>query len=337
MSELVITGGAGFIGSNYVHWLLGRQPDLELVVVDALTYAGNPANLEGVRDRVRFVKADIADPDAMRPLLEGAEGLINFAAESHVDRSLESAVPFLHSNTVGVQVLLDLVRTLEVPRFLQVSTDEVYGPAPEPDRFDEDAHLDPSSPYAASKAAGDLLVNAALVTWDLPVLITRACNNYGPYQFPEKLIPLMITNIMEGRELPVYGDGMQKREWMHVRDHCSAIQAVWERGRTGRIYNIGTGEEVPNLELVRTLVRVMEADPELITFVKDRPGHDRRYALDVGRLREEIGWTPSIGLEEGLEETVRWYRENRAWWEAVKSGAYRDYYERMYGNRGGAD
>ncbi|MFO7768884.1 MAG: dTDP-glucose 4,6-dehydratase [bacterium] len=337
MAHLVITGGAGFIGSNFVHWLLAREPETELVVVDDLTYAGNPANLEAVREEIRFVKADIADPGAMRPLLEGADGLINFAAESHVDRSLESAAPFLHSNAVGVQALLDLVRDLEVPRFLQVSTDEVYGPAPEGVRFDEEAHLNPSSPYAASKAAGDLLVNAAVTTWEVPVLITRACNNYGPFQFPEKLIPLMITNIMEGRELPVYGDGMQQREWMHVREHCAALWAVWEGGRPGRVYNIGTGEEVPNLDLVRTLVRVMEADPGLITFVADRPGHDRRYALDVGRLRQEIGWSPSIALEEGLEETVRWYQENRDWWEAVKSGAYRDYYQRMYGERGGAD
>jgi len=336
MAHLVITGGAGFIGSNFVHWLRDHRPDLDLVVVDALTYAGNPANLEPVRDQVRFVKGDIADPDAMRALLEGAEGLINFAAESHVDRSLESAAPFLHSNAAGVQVLLDTARALQLPRFLQISTDEVYGPAPGTERFDETARLKPSSPYAASKAAGDLLVHAARVSWDLPVLITRACNNYGPYQFPEKLIPLMITNIMEGRELPVYGDGMQKREWMHVRDHCEAIWAVWERGRVGGVYNIGTGQEIPNLQLVRALVEAMEADEGLITFVEDRPGHDRRYALDVSRLRDEIGWSPSIGLEEGLAETVRWYQQNRPWWEAVKSGAYRDYYERMYGKRGRA-
>jgi dTDP-glucose 4,6-dehydratase len=334
MPHLVITGGAGFIGSEYVRRLAREETGTQIVVVDALTYAGNLANLEPVSGRIRFIKADICDGAAMREVLEGASGLINFAAESHVDRSLESAAPFLRTNIEGVQVLLDLVRELQVPRFLQVSTDEVYGTAAAGTRFCEEDPLGPSSPYAASKAAADLLVNAAVVTWGLPVLVTRACNNYGPFQFPEKLIPLMITNIMEGRPLPIYGDGQQMREWMHVSDHCAAIRAVWERGEAGRVYNIGTGHEVPNLDLVRTLLRLMEGSQDLITYVTDRPGHDRRYALQIDRLTSEIGWEPAIGLEQGLEETIRWYADNRAWWEAIKSGEYRDYYERMYGSRG---
>jgi dTDP-glucose 4,6-dehydratase len=333
MAHLVVTGGAGFIGANFVQWLREHHPERELVVVDALTYAGNLGNLAEVREAVRFVKADIADLAAMRPVLEGAAGVINFAAESHVDRSLVSAGAFLHSNVTGVQVLLDLVRELKVPRLLQISTDEVYGSAPEGIRFDEEAPFKPSSPYAASKAAAELLVHAAVHTWGLPVVVTRACNNYGPYQFPEKLIPLMITNILERRPLPVYGDGLQRREWLHVRDHCEAVWAVWERGEEGRAYNIGTGQEVPNLELVRTLLRVLEGSEELITFVQDRPGHDRRYALDTTRTSTELGWRPAVGLEEGLGETVRWYREHTEWWETVKSGAYRDWYRRWYGGR----
>jgi dTDP-glucose 4,6-dehydratase len=261
---------------------------------------------------------------------------MNFAAESHVDRSLESAAPFLHSNVTGVQVLLDLVRELEIPRFLQISTDEVYGSAPEGARFSEEDHLSPSSPYAASKAGADLLVHAAVHTWGVPALITRACNNYGPYQFPEKLLPLMITNIMEGKPLPVYGDGMQRREWLHVEDHGRAVWAVWQKGETGRIYNVGTGEELPNLQLIQTLLSITEASEDLIEFVADRPGHDRRYALDVKRLKSELDWQPEVSLEEGLQQTIEWYQQNRSWWDAIKSGEYRDYYERMYGSRGPA-
>jgi len=333
MSHLVITGGAGFIGSNFVHWLCEEHPDHDLVVVDLLTYAGNLANLEGVLDRVRFERADIADAEAMRGILDGAEGVINFAAESHVDRSLESATPFLHSNVTGVQVLLDLVRELEIPRFLQIGTDEVYGSAPADIRFSETDHLNPSSPYAASKASADLLVNAAVHTWGVPALITRASNNYGPWQFPEKLIPLMITNIVEGQPLPVYGDGLQTREWLHVIDHCEAVWAVWTGGEVGQIYNVGTGNDVANLALVKTLVELLGASPGLITFVADRPGHDRRYALDINRLTTELGWQPRIPLEEGLEGTIEWYRQNRTWWENIRSGDYQEYYDRMYGER----
>lgn len=333
MSHLVITGGAGFIGSNFVNWLCREHPDHDLVVVDLLTYAGNLANLESVLDQVRFERADIADADTMRGILDGAAGVINFAAESHVDRSLESAAPFLHSNVTGVQVLLDLVRELGIPRFLQIGTDEVYGSTPADIRFSEDDHLNPSSPYAASKASADLLVNAAVRTWGVPVLITRASNNYGPWQFPEKLIPLMITNIVEGRPLPVYGDGLQTREWLHVIDHCAAVWAVWTGGETGKIYNVGTGNDVANLDLVKTLINLLGASQDLITYVEDRPGHDRRYALDISRVTTELGWQPQISLEDGLNGTIEWYRQNRAWWESIKSGEYREYYERMYGNR----
>lgn len=333
MAHLVITGGAGFIGSNFIRWLCNEKPELELVVVDKLTYAGNLANLEGTGDGIRFIRSDIADEEMMAEVIEGSEGVINFAAETHVDRSLESASPFLHSNVVGVQVLLDLVRRFGIPRFLQISTDEVYGSAPEGNRFREEDPLHPSSPYAASKASADLLTLAAVHTWGLPALITRASNNYGPYQFPEKLLPLMITNIMENKPLPIYGDGLQKREWLHVVDHCTAIWTVWERGETGRIYNLGTGDEITNLDFIRTLMGIMDAPDELITFVADRPGHDRRYALDISRISSELGWEPRTRLEDGLRDAVEWYEKNRSWWEAIKSGEYRDYYERMYGNR----
>ncbi len=336
MGYLVVTGAAGFIGSNFIHWMSWQHPEVDIAVVDNLTYAGNLANLEKFRDIIKFVKADIADPAAMREVLEGADGIINFAAESHVDRSIESAAPFLHSNIVGVQVILDLVKELNIPRFLQISTDEVYGSAPEGVRFRENDVLNPSSAYAASKASADLLVMAAVRTWEVPALITRASNNYGPFQFPEKLLPLMITNIAEGKPLPVYGDGMQKREWLHVGDHCSAIWKVWEGGEVGEIYNIGTGSDMANLDLIRTLISIMDASEELITFVTDRPGHDRRYALDVSRIKSELSWEPEMDLEEGLQGTVEWYMENRPWWESIKSGEYREYYERMYGDRDSA-
>lgn len=336
MGHLVITGAAGFIGSNFIHWMSWQHPGIDIVVVDNLTYAGNLANIEKFTDLIKFVRADIADPEAMREVLEGADGIINFAAESHVDRSIESAAPFLHSNIIGVQVILDLVRELDIPRFLQISTDEVYGSAPEGVRFRENDILNPSSAYAASKASADLLVMAAVRTWEVPALITRASNNYGPYQFPEKLLPLMITNIAEGKPLPVYGDGMQKREWLHVGDHCSAVWKVWEGGEVGETYNIGTGSDMANLDLIRTLISIMDASEDLITFVTDRPGHDRRYALDVSRIKSELGWEPEIDLEEGLKGTVEWYMENRPWWESIKSGEYREYYERMYGDRGSA-
>jgi len=269
----------------------------------------------------------------MRGILDGAEGVINFAAESHVDRSLVSAAPFLHSNVTGVQVLLDLVRELEIPRFLQIGTDEVYGSAPADIRFSETDHLNPSSSYAASKASADLLVNAAVRTWGVPALITRASNNYGPWQFPEKLIPLMVTNIVEGRPLPVYGDGLQTREWLHVKDHCAAVWAVWTKGEVGQIYNVGTGNDVANIDLVKTLIELLGASEDLITFVEDRPGHDRRYALDITRLTTELGWLPRIPLEDGLAGTIEWYRQNQTWWENIKSGDYREYYDRMYGSR----
>ncbi len=333
MGHLVITGGAGFIGANFVQWLVETEPGLELVVVDALTYAGNLANLEPVRDRIGFERVDITDAETMAGIVSGADGVINFAAESHVDRSLEDPAPFLRSNVTGVQVLLDLVRTHSIPRFLQISTDEVYGSAPKGVHFSETDSLQPSSPYAASKAAGDLLVLAAMHTWGLPALITRASNNYGPYQFPEKLLPLMITNIMENAPLPVYGDGQQRREWLHVRDHCAGIWAAWKRGEPGRIYNLSTGVDVPNLEVIRTLIALMNASEDLITFVTDRPGHDRRYALDVSRARDELGWQSEVDLADGLAETVAWYTGHRQWWEEVKSGTYREYYDRMYGSR----
>ncbi|MBI4577179.1 MAG: dTDP-glucose 4,6-dehydratase [Planctomycetes bacterium] len=334
---ILVTGGAGFIGSHLTRHLLALGRGHRVVVVDALTYAGNLENLEGLEGRAdyRFVRADIAERPAMERVFaeERPEGVVHLAAESHVDRSSLDSGPFVRTHVLGTQVLLDVARGAGVSRFLQVSTDEVYGSLGPTGSFTEESPLAPSSPYSASKAAADLLALSYWETFRLPVLVTRSSNNYGPRQFPEKLIPLMIVNALEGRPLPVYGDGRNVRDWIHVEDHSRAILEVLERGRPGEVYNVGASSERANIEIVRFLLRVLDRDESSIQFVKDRPGHDRRYAIDAGKLRRELGWEPVRRFEEALRDTVRWYLENRGWWEGVRSGDYLLYYQRQYGER----
>ena len=335
--KLLVTGGAGFIGSNFVLRMRARRPDVTLVNVDLLTYAGNLENLkslEGDAGHV-FVRADVSDRAALDKVFaeHRPEGVIHFAAESHVDRSILDATPFVQNNVLGTQVLLDLARAHKTRRYLQVSTDEVYGSLGPTGAFREDTPLAPNSPYAASKAAADMLVRAATHTHKMDAVITRCSNNYGPFQFPEKLIPLMIANALEDKPLPVYGDGQQVRDWLHVEDHCDAIWLVFEKAAPGSVYNIGGNSERANLEVVRRLLGALGKGEELIRYVADRPGHDRRYAMDASRLQADLGWSPAWRFEEGLKATVDWYLGHRAWWERVRSGAYRDYYESQYGRR----
>ncbi|MCC6782854.1 MAG: dTDP-glucose 4,6-dehydratase [Planctomycetes bacterium] len=336
MSKILVTGGAGFIGSNFVRLLLERTTHA-VVNFDALTYAGNLENLAGLEKEPRytFVRGDIRDAAAVRAVFEthAPDVVAHFAAESHVDRSVLDATAFVATNVVGTQVLLDASRAAGVKRFLHVSTDEVYGSLGATGRFREDSPLQPNSPYSASKTGSDLLVRAAFHTHGFAAIVTRCSNNYGPYQFPEKLIPLMIANALEGKPLPVYGDGKNVRDWIHVRDHCEALLRVIEKGRPGEVYNIGGDSERENLHVVRQILALAGRGEELIRYVTDRPGHDRRYAIDSGKMRAELGWTPSVRFEDGLAQTFRWYVDNRTWWERVRSGAYREYYERWYGQR----
>ncbi len=333
--HLLITGGAGFIGSNFIHYVLREHPQVSVVNVDALTYCGNLENLSAVQNhpRYRFIKADIADGEAMSRVFTGQnfEAIINFAAETHVDRSITGPSVFLHTNVMGAQVLLDLALKHGVRRFLQISTDEVYGTLPETGSFHESTPLAPNSPYSASKAAADLLVRAYVHTYGLDAVITRCSNNYGPYQFPEKLIPLMITNALEDKPLPVYGDGLNVRDWLHVEDHGRAVWRVLEQGRKGEVYNIGGSNEWHNLALVKELLLLLHKPESLITFVKDRPGHDRRYAIDASKICQELGWQPTYDFASGLQQTVTWYLDHREWWSRVKSGAYQSYYQQQYG------
>src|SRR6266478_4780653 len=317
--KLLVTGGAGFIGSAFVRLLLGAEGDesTRIINLDKLTYAGNLANLEPVagNPRYRFVHGDICDGDLVNALLaeEKPDAIVHFAAESHVDRSILSAAPAFETNLRGTFTLLEAARANRIRRFVHVSTDEVYGSLPAPLEADESFPLNPSSPYSASKAGSDLLVRSYYVTYGLPVVITRASNNYGPYQFPEKLIPLMISNALEGRPLPVYGDGQQVRDWLYVDDHCRAIRAVLEKGREGEIYNISGSRALPNLEVVRMILAATGAPESLIRYVEDRPGHDRRYALSSAKIVRETGWEAQVGFEDGLVRTVDWYRQNSAW------------------------
>jgi len=341
--RILVTGGAGFIGSNLVRHLLSARPDAEVVNLDLLTYAGNLDGLEDLLDdpRHRFVHGDVCDPEVARGAMEGAELVYHLAAESHVDRSIVSAAPFVRTNVLGTCTLLALAQELGVGRFVQVSTDEVYGELPWRDprladpaapRFTEDTPLRPRSPYSASKAGADHLALAWHATHGLDVVVTRCSNNYGPRQFPEKLIPLMITHALEGRPLPVYGDGLHVRDWIHVRDHCRGLVAAAERGRAGRVYNFGGDAERTNLEVVRAILRLMGRPEEDVTFVKDRPGHDRRYAIDATRAATELGWRPDVTFEDGLEETVRWYLEHEPWWRRVRSGEYWSFHRERYGS-----
>lgn len=334
--KLLVTGAAGFIGSSFAR--LGIQLGHEVLVLDALTYAGNLANLDSVKDapRYRFVKGDIRDSLLVEELLHSfkPEALVHFAAESHVDRSIMDASPFVSTNVGGTQVLLDAVRRAGAKtRFLQISTDEVYGSADDGRPFTEKHPLKPSSPYAASKTAADLFVLAYHHTFKLDALITRCSNNYGPYQFPEKLIPLFTTNLFEGKQVPVYGDGMQVRDWIHCEDHSRGVLAALEKGKSGEIYNLGGENRMANIEITRLLLRLTGRGEEHIQYVQDRLGHDRAYLINHEKATLELGWTPQVNFEQGLADTVKWYRDNKPWWEAVKSGAYRAYYEKQYGGR----
>ena len=335
--RLFITGGAGFIGSNFIRHLLANYPDYHVTNFDKLTYAGNLDNLSDVTGgkNYSFVRGDICDREAVAEAIGGHEAVINFAAESHVDRSIERATDFIETNVLGTQVLLDAARGAGISRFVQISTDEVMGSCEEGEYFTESSPLRPNSPYAASKAAAEHLVRAAHRTFGLDVVTTRASNNYGPFQFPEKLIPLMIANALEGRELPVYGDGLNVRDWLYVEDCCRAIDAVLHKGRTNHVYNIGSRAEKTNLEVVRFLLDLLGKPPSLIKFVADRPGHDRRYATDPTLLESELGWRPQESFDSGMEKTVRWYSDNSDWVARARSGDYLHYYDRMYGAREG--
>jgi dTDP-glucose 4,6-dehydratase len=337
MAKIVVTGGAGFIGSAFVRLMLEEHADLEIVDIDALTYAGNLENLKGVEEsRHTFVKADICDREAvMDAVPDGADAVFNFAAESHVDRSIESADEFLRTNIVGTQVLLDAARTRKVKRFVQVSTDEVMGSLRDgsEEYFTEESPLRPNSPYAASKAAAEFVVRAARKTHGVDTVVTRCGNNYGPRQFPEKLIPLMIANAMNSEPLPIYGDGMNVRDWIYVDDHARAIWLAYERGQTGVAYNIGARNEQHNLDVVHAILDALGKPRELIKFIKDRPGHDRRYAIDPQKCETELGWKPQMTWKDGLAATIRWYQENQPWVEHIRSGQYRDYYDAMYAAR----
>ncbi|ADL57962.1 MULTISPECIES: dTDP-glucose 4,6-dehydratase [Methanothermobacter] len=333
MERILVTGGAGFIGSNFIRYMLENH-SYEIINLDALTYCGNLENLAGVEDDPRyiFVKGSITDKELVNDLIAESDVVVNFAAESHVDRSIEDPGIFIRTNVMGTQTLLEASRRQGVERFIQISTDEVYG-STEEGYFTEETPLAPNSPYSASKASADLIARAYNRTYGLPVNITRCSNNYGPYQFPEKLIPLMITNALEDKPLPVYGDGMNVRDWIHVRDHCRAIDLVLHGGRAGEVYNIGSNSERRNIEIVELILRELGKDESLIRFVEDRPGHDRRYAIDASKIRSELGWKPCYSFEEGIRETIKWYIDNREWWENIKSGEYLRYYERMYDER----
>jgi len=337
MKSVLVTGGAGFIGSNFVRYFLDAHPSVSLVNYDVLTYAGNLENLKDLEShpRYRFVRADICDRQAVdRALAEHAvDTVVHFAAESHVDRSILGAGVFVQTNVAGTQTVLDACLQHGVMRFLHVSTDEVYGSLGPDGKFTESTPLHPNSPYAASKASSDLLVLAYHHTHGFPAVVTRCSNNYGPYQFPEKLIPLMIANALDGKPLPVYGQGTNVRDWLFVRDHCTAIDAVLQRGTLGEVYNIGGNNEWKNIDIVRLILKKLGKPESLISFVKDRPGHDLRYAIDASRMRDELGWVPSVTFDRGLDATVQWYVENETWWRRVMGGEYRDYYREQYGHR----
>lgn len=332
--KILVTGGAGFIGSNFIRHILNERAEVEIVNLDSLTYAGNLENLAAIKSpRLSFVRADIREQKVIRAVIDEGkfDAVLNFAAESHVDRSIAGPEQFLTTNFLGTANLLEVSRNAAIKCFVQISTDEVYGSVSEPGKTGEAAQLDPSSPYAATKAAADLLVLSYRRTYGLPVAIVRCCNNYGPFQFPEKLIPLMICNAMEGEALPVYGDGLHVRDWIYVEDACRAIAAVLFHGQVGSVYNIGDVASRTNLQVVRAILGELRLSEELVRFVKDRPGHDRRYAVDSSKIRRELGWEPRIDFVEGIKRTVRWYQENRRWVERCRNGEYQKYYARHYG------
>jgi dTDP-glucose 4,6-dehydratase len=334
--RILVTGGAGFIGSNFIRYFLAAHPHDSVVNLDKLTYAGNLDNLADASSNPRYelVRGDVCDAPLVSDLLQkSVDAVVHFAAESHVDRSITDAQEFIRTNIQGTFTLVEAARRQRVSRFIHVSTDEVYG-SMEPRKFaTEQSPLQPNSPYAASKASADLLVRSFFKTYGLPGVITRASNNYGPNQFPEKLIPLMVSNALEGKRLPVYGDGLNQRDWIYVEDHCRALDQILHKGRPGEIYNIGCGRPVPNLEIVRRLLEILGKPEELIEFVLDRPGHDRRYALDAGKISRELEWQPAVSLDDGLRRTVEWYQKNSSWVARTRSGEYRTYYEKLYERR----
>jgi dTDP-glucose 4,6-dehydratase len=333
--RLLVTGGAGFIGSNFVHHILNTYPEYRIVTLDALTYAGNLENLKKFEDdpRHHFVKGNITDEMLVEKLVAECDIIVHFAAESHVDRSILEPNIFIETNILGTQVLLEAARK-HGKRFHHVSTDEVFGAlTAEDEPFNEETPYDPRSPYSASKAGSDHLVRAYFHTYDLPITISNCSNNYGPYHFPEKLIPLAITNLIEGKSVPVYGDGLQVRDWLHVKDHCKAIDLIIHRGRIGETYCVGGDGERPNMWIVKKLLEIMNLPESHIEYVKDRAGHDRRYAINHSKITEELGWAPEVTLEEGLKETVEWFQTNKDWWQAVKDGSYQEYYQSQYSNR----
>ena len=337
---LIVTGGAGFIGSNFIYYYVDEHPEDRVVCLDKLTYAGNLSTLKRILDRTnfRFVKADICDRKAVYDLFEEEHPdiVINFAAETHVDRSIEDPTVFLQTNIIGTSVLMDACREYDVKRFHQVGTDEVYGDLPldRPDLlFTEDTPIHTSSPYSSSKAGADLLVMAYHRTYGLPVSISRCSNNYGPYQFPEKLIPLMIANCLNDKPLPVYGEGLNVRDWLYVEDHCRAIDLIIHKGRIGEVYNVGGHNEMKNIDIVRLICRYLDKPESLITYVTDRKGHDLRYAIDPTKIHNELGWLPTTSFDEGIRKTIDWYLNNKDWWQEIISGEYQQYYERMYGDR----
>lgn len=350
MAKLLITGGAGFIGSNFIKYILDKYDNYKIINLDALTYAGNLENLEEIESNsnYEFIKGSITDRKLIENImLDGINYVINFAAESHVDRSIEDPELFIKTNVLGTQVLLDVAKKvwqigtdktgsplyMNNVKYIQISTDEVYGALGREGKFTEKTQLSPNSPYSASKASADMIVKSYYETFRLPINITRCSNNYGPYQFPEKLIPLMIVNCINDKELPVYGDGLQIRDWLHVKDHCSAIDIVMHKGINGEIYNIGGNNEKANIEIVKLIIELLGKSNKQIKYVKDRLGHDRRYAIDNTKITSELGWSPSYEFLEGISETVKWYVNNRAWWENIVNGDYKSYYRKMYGKK----
>lgn len=334
--RLLITGGAGFIGSNFARYWATHHPDDNLVILDKLTYAGNLQNIADLASRVTFIQGDICDIETVRQAMSGCAAVVHFAAESHVDRSIANPDVFIQTNVLGTHALLRVARESGVERFHHVSTDEVLGQLPleTNERWDENSPYNPRSPYSASKAASDHLVRAYHTTYGLPVTISNCANNYGPYLYPEKLLSLAITNLLEGKKVPIYGTGDQVREWLYVEDHCRGIEAILQKGTVGETYFIGPGEQrVTNLELIRKVLTIMQKDESSLEFVADRPGHDQRYALSIAKIERELGWHPTVQLDDGLQKMINWYSANEAWWKPIKSGEYKKYYEQQYGNR----
>lgn len=335
MTTVLVTGGAGFIGSNFLRYMVNKYPNYDFINLDALTYCGNLENLKDIEDKdnYSFVKGNVCDTELVNCIVENVDYIVHFAAESHVDRSIEDPGIFIKSNILGTQTLLDASKRNDIKKFLQVSTDEVYGSLGPEGYFTEQTPLQANSPYSASKAGADLMVRAYHNTFDLPVNITRCSNNYGPYQFPEKLIPLMISNAIENKELPVYGDGKNIRDWLHVYDHCTGIDLVLHKGKAGEVYNIGGHNERANIDIVKLILNELDKPESLIKFVSDRLGHDRRYAIDSSKIRRDLGWRPKYTFEDGIIETIHWYLDNQDWISKVKSGQYQEYYNKIYKDR----